>query len=132
MTGRAATVKGVGKVWILDTETKGTGASMVPLESTLRRPAADPEPLYVPREPAPREPEPPPVRPPRTFRVVDVVTGAVIVEGTDTRATVAALEDVARVVDVRISVWDPDREQWRLLTLGEQNALWRFRGRRQD
>ena len=27
-----------GKVWVLDTETKGTGAQMVPLESTLKRP----------------------------------------------------------------------------------------------
>jgi hypothetical protein len=35
----------VGKVWILDTETKGTGASMVPLEKALKRrePAAAPK-----------------------------------------------------------------------------------------
>jgi hypothetical protein len=32
----------VGKAWILDTETKGTGASMVPLEKALKQ-----------REPAP-------------------------------------------------------------------------------
>jgi hypothetical protein len=29
----------VGKVWVLDTETKGTGANMVPLEKTEKRPA---------------------------------------------------------------------------------------------
>ena len=27
-----------GKVWVLDTETKGTGAQMVPLESVLKTP----------------------------------------------------------------------------------------------
>jgi hypothetical protein len=31
----------MGKVWVLDTETKGTGASMVPLEKVIERP--DPE-----------------------------------------------------------------------------------------
>ncbi len=29
----------MGKVWVLDTETKGTGAEMVPLEKAQRRSA---------------------------------------------------------------------------------------------
>ena len=29
----------MGKTWVLDTETKGTGANMVPLEKTLAEPA---------------------------------------------------------------------------------------------
>jgi hypothetical protein len=33
----------MAKVWVLDTETKGTGASMVPLEKTLERPSERPE-----------------------------------------------------------------------------------------
>lgn len=46
----------MGKVWVLDTETKGTGANVVPLEKVLKRPApAD-------RPPAP---ERPPARPKR-------------------------------------------------------------------
>lgn len=32
----------MGKIWVLDTETKGTGAEMVPLEKIQRRPEADP------------------------------------------------------------------------------------------
>jgi hypothetical protein len=32
----------VGKVWVLDTETKGTGANMVPLEKTQKRPEPAP------------------------------------------------------------------------------------------
>jgi hypothetical protein len=32
----------MGKTWVLDTETKGTGANMVPLEKTLAEPASKP------------------------------------------------------------------------------------------
>jgi hypothetical protein len=48
-------VDGVGKVWVLDTETKGTGASMVPLEKALKRPepAAAPKRLPARRTGAP-------------------------------------------------------------------------------
>ena len=40
----------MGKVWILDTETKGTGASMVPIEKAQKKVQA--------RKPAPRRPKP--------------------------------------------------------------------------
>jgi hypothetical protein len=39
----------VGKVWVLDTDTKGTGASMVPLEKAHKK--------VEPRKPAPRRPK---------------------------------------------------------------------------
>jgi hypothetical protein len=32
----------MGKVWVLDTETKGTGANMVPLEKVQAKPAPNP------------------------------------------------------------------------------------------
>ena len=38
---------------------------------------------------------------------------------------------VDSVVDVRIYAWDHGSERWILLTLGEQKALWEFRGRRE-
>ncbi|MEN3285325.1 MAG: hypothetical protein V7607_6465 [Solirubrobacteraceae bacterium] len=118
------------KVWVLDTETKGTGAQMVPLDKVLRKPgSSEPLAVHVPptREPrAPKEPEP---KPPRSFRIVDVTTGDVLGEHLDTRAAIAALEDVGSVVDVRIYVWDHRNERWVLLTLGEQKALWEFRNR---
>jgi hypothetical protein len=52
----------MGKVWILDTETKGTGAQMVPLEKTLEKPAPKkrssrtrrPAPIKAPAPPKPR------------------------------------------------------------------------------
>jgi hypothetical protein len=114
------------KVWVLDTETKGTGAEMVPLEKVLRKPSSS-EPLYVPPKREPRPPKAPEPKLPRSFRIIDVTTGEVLGEHLDTRAAVAALESVDSVVDVRIYVWDHRNERWVLLTLGEQKALWQFR-----
>jgi hypothetical protein len=113
------------RVWVLDTATKGTGAEMVPLDSIVKKPAPTGAPLFVPpkREPPPpKEPEP---RTPRTFKVVDVTTRAVLAEGTGARATLAVLGSVRSVVDVNVYVWE--REHWRLLTLAEQRLLWERR-----
>jgi hypothetical protein len=117
------------KTWVLDTETKGTGAHVVPLDSTLRRADAPSEPLYVPPKRTPRPPEPPAPRPPRAYKVVDVTTGEALAEDVDTRAAIRVLEGLDSVVDVRIYVWDVTTEHWVLLTLGEQNALWAYRGK---
>jgi hypothetical protein len=118
------------KVWVLDTETKGTGAEMVPLDKVLRKPTSG-EPLYVPPKREPRPPKEPEPKRPRSFKIVDVTTGEVLCEHLNTRAAIAALEDVDSVVDVRIYAWDHGSERWILLTLGEQKALWEFRGRRE-
>lgn len=118
------------KVWVLDTETKGTGAEMVPLDKVLRKPTSG-EPLYVPPKREPRPPKEPEPKRPRSFKIVDVTTGEVLGEHLSTRAAIAALEDVDSVVDVRIYAWDHGSERWILLTLGEQKALWEFRGRRE-
>jgi hypothetical protein len=118
------------KVWVLDTETKGTGAQMVPLDKVLRKPTSG-EPLYVPPKREPRPPKEPEPRRPRSFKIVDVTTGEVLGQHLDARAAIAALEDVDSVVDVRIYVWDHGNDRWVLLTLSEQKALWEFRGRRE-
>ncbi|HEX7299286.1 MAG TPA: hypothetical protein VF257_09770 [Solirubrobacteraceae bacterium] len=119
----------MAKTWILDTETKGTGAHVVPLEKALRKPEPRGERLYVPPKRAPRPPKAPEPRQPRSFKIVDVTTREVLGEGVDARTAIALLEDVDSVVDVRIYVWDPGADRWVLLTLGEQNALWEYRGR---
>jgi hypothetical protein len=120
------------KVWVLDTETKGTGAEVVPLDKVLRKPGSG-EPLVVhtPPKREPRPPKEPEPKRPRSFKIVDVTTGDVLGEHLNTRAAIAALEDVDSVVDVRIYAWDHGSERWILLTLGEQKALWEFRGRRE-
>jgi hypothetical protein len=119
----------MAKVWILDTETKGTGANVVPLEKVSRKPAPEPEPLSVPRKPRPRPapaPEPPP---PPEFKVVDLMTRETLVEGANARETVAALRPLRSVVDVNVYARRRETEEWRLLTLEEQRALWRLRDR---
>ena len=116
-----------GKVWVLDTETKGTGAQMVPLESVLRQPAAKQEPLVAPKTRRPKPvPEPAP-RAPRRFKVVDVSTRQVLVEDADTRRTLELLGGVRSGVDVNVHVWEPEEERWRLLTLAEKQLLWERR-----
>jgi hypothetical protein len=112
------------KLWVLDTETKGTGAQMVPLEQVERAPAEGAEPLWVPPKPRPREPAPPEPRAPRRFRVLDVATREVLADGASARATLAVLAGVRSSVDVTIYVWEPADEDWRLLTMAEQRALW--------
>jgi hypothetical protein len=115
----------MGKTWILQTATKGTGATMVPLERTAERPP-EREPLHVPRKPQPREPEPPAPRAPRRFRIVDLMTRERLLEDGAAADAVDALKEVRSTVDVTVSVWDDGRSRWRPLTLAEQRTLFEF------
>jgi hypothetical protein len=115
------------RVWVLDTGTKGTGANMVPLEDTRRQPAPSGDLPYVPPKRTPRPEQAPEPRAPRRFKVVDLISGAVLAEDTDVRATLDVLDGVDSVVDVRVYVWQPRSASWRLLTLAEQRALYGFR-----
>jgi hypothetical protein len=117
----------VGKTWVLDTATKGTGASVVPLDHVQKRPAEPSgDKLYVPPERAAKPPEPAPRRP-RSFLVVDVATRETLAEHADTRATLELLRQVRSIVDVHVSVHVPETDSWRLLSLGEQRALFNAR-----
>ncbi len=116
------------RVWVLDTETKGTGAEMVPLEKVLRKPGAEP----ARRLPAPRrrprpEPAEPAPRAPRRFRAVDVVTREMLADDADAATLLAALGRVRSSVDVNVYVWEDDPGEWRLLSLAEQREAWRRR-----
>jgi hypothetical protein len=116
-------LEGMGKVWILSTETKGTGANMVPLERVTRR-SSNPEPLVVAAKPRPRPPDPPAPRAPRRFRVVDVMTRQAIVQDAGVREVIDALAGVRSIVDVDVYLWQEERERWRLLTFSERHAMW--------
>lgn len=118
----------MGKVWVLDTETKGTGANMVPLERVLSKPGADAVRGFVFPELKPPAPAPPQPKAPRRFKVVDVQTREVLADDVDARATVGALEPVRSIVDVNVWVWEPEHDRWRMLTLDELRVLWAYRG----
>jgi hypothetical protein len=114
----------MGRIWVLDTDTKGTGAEMVPLDKVEQKPAPRDEPFFVPPKLKPREPKSVEPRAPRAFKVVDVATRVVLADGAGVGETLKALGDVRSIVDVNVSVWEPATERWRLLTLGEQRTLW--------
>ena len=125
----------MAKRWVLDTETKGTGAEMVPLEQVLERrqssraAADDQKPRRRPRRRR-RAPEPPPPEPrrPRSFKVVDVMTRRPLGEGIGVRETLELLGEARSVVDVIVYAWDREREDRRPLTMREQKLLWAERG----
>jgi hypothetical protein len=112
------------RVWVLDTETKGTGATMVPLDSVLAKPSAPSRPLLAPAKPQPRPKREPEPRPPRRFRIVDVMTRERLADDASARETVEVLGTVRSNVDVNVFVWAEQAQTWRLLSLAEQRALW--------
>jgi hypothetical protein len=123
----------MGKIWVLDTDTKGTGAEMVPLERALerRRPGPKERVKIVRRRQAAPEAAPDlddtAPREPSKFRAVSALSGEVLLEDAEARETVAALAGRRSLVDVRIYVREPGG--WRPLTIREQKLLWKFRDR---
>jgi hypothetical protein len=120
-------------VWVLDTETKGTGAEMVPLEKLQqrKRTAGDAAPTTVIRRTGrsgrtAATPEPA-VRAPRRLKVVGVMSGEVVADDVGPREAIGALRSFQSPFDVRIYIWEPADEEWRLLSLGEKKAIWAFR-----
>ena len=114
----------MSKVWVLDTSTKGTGATMVPLERVLRKPAEQAEPLYVPPPPRPAPPSPRPETAPRSFQIVDIVSRRVLAEGANAQEAIDVLGEVRSIIDVDVYIWQPETERWRRLTFGERKLLW--------
>jgi len=117
----------MGRAWILDTETKGTGAHVAPLEKSGRS-ARERELATVRLARPPRPTEAPERRLPRQFKVLDVMSGRVLAEGVGAPAVVELLEGARSFIDLRVYAWAPKSQRWRLLTLDEQRELWRFRG----
>ncbi len=119
----------MAKTWVLDTETKGTGAHVVPLEKVLRTSAPRPQLNVVELErPVAPKPVPAPSAPtPRRFKVVDVMTRETLAENADTRTTLELLGRIRSVVDVHVYGWSLERRRWRLLRIDEQRALWDLR-----
>jgi hypothetical protein len=123
-------------VWVLDTETKGTGAEMVPLErleerKRLRgRRRREPIRVIAPEEPGGAQPvvvEPETERGPRRFKVMDVLSRQVLADNVGLAEALAALRELASVVDAKVYVWESDDQDWRPLTMSERRTLWGFR-----
>src|SRR4051812_4945291 len=122
----------MAKTWVLETHTKGTRANIVRLDEQDQpapkpKPAREREHVFVHPPTKPRAPKPPVPRPPRQFRVVDVQTREVLAEDASIREALAALREVHSIVDVAVSVRRGGEGRYRLLTRGEQQALWERR-----
>ena len=117
------------RTWVLDTETKGTGAHMVPLDELESRERPRPGKMWVPPKKTPRAPEPPKPRPPRRFRVLDVVTRALLQADGSVKETLTLLGGIEHMHDVNLYVWEPDEDRWRLLSIDEQRVVWERRSR---
>jgi hypothetical protein len=119
--------------WVLDTETKGTGAEMVPLERLEERKRLRGErerirvvgPQAEPCDDRAFEPEQP--QTPHRFRVVDVLTRQTLTDDAGISETLAALRGVGSVVDVNVFVRKPNEEDWRPLRMSERRRLWNLR-----
>lgn len=118
----------MAEVWVLDAETKGTGARMVPLERVLRRGAQPVRGFVLPERRRPDAPSHEPRRPYR-FKVVDLMTRRDLAEDVDARAAVGALAGVRSIVDVIVYVRKDEGERWRRLSFDELKALWEHRAR---
>lgn len=114
-------------MWVLDTETKGTGANMVPLERVLRRGSGTVPGFTLPeRRRPPSDPATP--KPPHRFRIVDLMSRRVLADDVDVHHAIEVLNGVRSIVDVTTYTWDDASEDWRRLTFGEAKALWELRG----
>jgi hypothetical protein len=123
----------MAKIWVLDTETKGTGAEMVPLERALERKRSAPKGdriKVVRRRPEAQPPEAADEAAsvgPREFKLVNALSGQVLAERAGTREVVDLIGSMRSLADARIYVWEPADDAWRPLTLREQKAIWDLR-----
>ncbi len=115
----------MGKVWVLDTETKGTGAEMVPLEKIERKPERKAR--RARPKPRRRAPKPPPTPEPPRFKLVDAMTKRVLAEDVDTQTAVEVLAGMRSVVDVALYAREAGR--WKKLSYADKKKLWALRGR---
>jgi hypothetical protein len=117
----------MAKTWILDTETKGTGAHMKPLEPARAKRDDERELALVTLERPPRPAREQP-QPALRLKVVDVLGARTLGEDVDVREAVRLLGGVRSVLDVRVFVRAGAETKWRLIGRDELKTLWGFRG----
>jgi hypothetical protein len=114
----------MGTTWVLHTETKGTGAQVVPLDKAKQRSKSTQPQFIRPQKGArAREQEAPEPRSPRRFRIVDVMTRQRLADEAGISDALAALKNVRSIVDANVYVWEEGRGRWRPMTFEEEHTL---------
>jgi hypothetical protein len=112
------------KVWVLDTETKGTGAQMVPIEKRAAdgggRGAIVVKPRPAPEAPVIR-------RRPHRFKIVDVMTRQTLAEDVDLRGALDLMRGLRSVVDIDVFARVEEADEWRHLSQHERRLIWERR-----
>ncbi len=114
----------MAKTWVLDTETKGTGAHVVPLSDGAPGDAREAELALVQLSRPPRPPRPSGTPAKTTFRVVNVLSGEELGEDLDARETVETLAGMGSALDARVYLHHGAGTRWRLLSLADTRRLW--------
>jgi hypothetical protein len=124
----------MAKTWVLDTETKGTGAHIAPLKRDggaksrtlnlvrFHPPAAE----HGSRSAAAEESVP--ARALR-FKVVDILAARVVAEDVTLSAALRALGSSRKAIDARVYVRRTEGGRWELLSLADTRRLWSLRER---
>jgi len=114
----------MAKTWVLDSETKGTGAHIAPLRDAAHGRSREAELALVQLARPPRPPRPSEPPPKATFKVVDVLSGEVLGEDLDAREAVTELAGLRSALDARVYLHHGENDRWRLLSLGDTRRLW--------
>jgi hypothetical protein len=122
----------MAKTWVLDTETKGTGAHIVPL--TRRARSAPAELALVQLHPGvPQagdgETAHADAPAPKRFKVLDVLTQQTLAEDVSAVDAVRALAPLRSPLDAFVFVREADAERWRMLSLDDTRTLFALRKR---
>jgi hypothetical protein len=113
----------MAKTWVLDTETKGTGAHIAPLTRDSGRESEELSLVRFHPTPAPGTEEHATPRP-ALFKVVDVFSAGVLAEDVGAADAARALTGLRTAMDARVYIREADGGRWRLLSLSDTKALW--------
>jgi len=124
----------MARTWVLDTETKGTGAHIAPLKRhdgsrsrklnliRFRPPAA------ARGSGSDAAEQSLPARALR-FKVVDILAARVLVEDVTLSAALRSLGSLRKAIDARVYVRRVQGGRWELLSLADTRRLWSLRAR---
>ena len=124
----------MAKTWVLDTETKGTGAHIAPLKRDHRAKSRELNlvrfhPPAAARGSGSSAAERSVSAQAMRFKVVDILSTEVLVEDVTLLAALQALGSLRKAIDARVYVRRADGGRWRLLSLADTRRLWSLRER---